>query len=60
MKVNGSKWIFMVLYIDDILLASSDANLLNDTKRILFVNFNMKDLREAYFVLGIEIYRDRS
>ena len=50
----------MVLYIDDILLASSDANLLNDTKRILFVNFNMKDLREAYFVLGIEIYRDRS
>ncbi|RVW48954.1 Retrovirus-related Pol polyprotein from transposon TNT 1-94 [Vitis vinifera] len=60
MKVNRSKYIFMVLYIDDILLASSDVNLLNDTKRILSANFNMKDLREAYFVLGIEIYRDRS
>ncbi|KAL6335669.1 hypothetical protein AAG906_032854 [Vitis piasezkii] len=60
MKVNGSKYIFMVLYIDDILLASSDANLLNDTKRILSANFNMKDLGEASFVLGIEIYRDRS
>ena len=60
MKVNGSKYIFVVLYIDDILLASSDVNLLNDTKRILFANFNMEDLREAYFVLGIEINRDRS
>ncbi|RVW92102.1 Retrovirus-related Pol polyprotein from transposon TNT 1-94 [Vitis vinifera] len=60
MKVNGSKYIFMVLYIDDILLASSDVNLLNDTKRILSANFDMKDLGEASFVLGIEIYRDRS
>ncbi|RVW97650.1 Retrovirus-related Pol polyprotein from transposon TNT 1-94 [Vitis vinifera] len=60
MKVNGSKYIFMVLYIDDILLASSDVNLLNDTKRIFSANFNMKNLGEAYFVLGIEIYRDRS
>ena len=60
MKVNGSKYIFMVLYIDEILLASSDMNLLNDTKSILSTNFNMKDLGEASFVLGIEIYRDRS
>ena len=27
---------------------------------VLSANFNMKDLREAYFMLGIEIYRDRS
>ena len=60
MKVNGIKYIFMVLYIDEILLSSSHENLLNDTKRILFANFNMKDLGEAFFVLGIEIYCDRS
>ena len=60
MKVNGSKFIFMVLYVDDILLASSDVNLLNDTKRLLSANFDMKDLGEASFVLGIEIYCDRS
>ena len=35
-------------------------NLLNDTKRVLSTNFDMKDLGEASFVLGIEIYRDRS
>ena len=35
-------------------------NLLNDIKRILSANFNIKDLGEASFVLGIEIYRDRS
>ena len=60
MKVNGSKFIFMVLYVDDILLASSDVNLLNDTKRLLSTNFDMKNFREASFVLGIEIYHDRS
>ena len=49
----------MVLYVDDILLASSDVNLLNDTKHLLSANFDMKDLGEASFVLGIEIYRDR-
>nr|CAN67941.1 hypothetical protein VITISV_033155 [Vitis vinifera] len=55
MKVNGSKYIFMVLYINDILLASSDVNLLNDTKRILSTNFNMKDLGEAFFVLAGDV-----
>ena len=37
----------MVLCIDDILLASSDVNLLNDTKRLLSAKFDMKDLGEA-------------
>ena len=60
MKVSGSKFIFMVLYVDDILLASSDVNVLNDTKRLLSANFDMKDLGETSFVLGIEIYPDKS
>ena len=42
-----------VLYVDDILLASSDVNLLLETKKFLSSNFDMKDLGEASFVLGI-------
>jgi hypothetical protein len=46
--------------VDDILLASSDVSLLLETKKFLSSNFDMKDLGEASFVLGIEIHRDRS
>jgi hypothetical protein len=45
--------------VDDILLASSDVSLLLEIKRFLSSNFNMKDLGEASFILGIEINRDR-
>ena len=59
-KWTGSNFIILVLYVDDILLASSDIKLLNDTKNILSKNFEMKDLGVAHYVLGIEIIRDRS
>jgi hypothetical protein len=45
--------------VDDILLASSDVSLLLEIKRFLSSNFDMKDLSEASFILGIEIHRDR-
>ena len=32
MKVNGRKYIFLVLYVDDILLVANDTNLLVETK----------------------------
>ena len=59
MKVNGSKYIFLVLYVDDILLATNDIGLLVETGQLLFSHFYMKDLREASYVLGIQILRDR-
>jgi hypothetical protein len=59
-KIKGSSFIILVLYVDDILLASSDKSLLHETKGFLSLNFDMKDLRDASYVLGIEIHRDRS
>ena len=60
LKFSGSKFIILVLYVDDILLASSDMNLLHETKQFLSSKFDMKDLGNASFVLGIQIHRDRS
>jgi len=60
LKASGSKFIFLILYVDDILLATNDLGLLSETKRFLSNNFEMKDMGEAYYVIGIEIFRDRS
>jgi len=60
LKVNGSGYIFLMFYVDDILLATNDNELLFETKRVLSSHFDMKDLGEAAYVLGIQILRDRN
>ncbi|RVX15068.1 Retrovirus-related Pol polyprotein from transposon TNT 1-94 [Vitis vinifera] len=60
LKISGSKFIFLILYVDDILLASSDLGLLRETKEHLSKNFQMVDMGEANYVIGIEIFRNRS
>ena len=59
-KISESKFILLVLYVDDILLVSNDIGLLHETKIFLSKNFEMKDLGNASFVLDIQIYRDHS
>ena len=49
-----------MLHVDDILLTSNDLGLLHETKHMLTRFFDMKDLGETSFVLGIEIHRDKS
>ena len=48
---------FLVLYVDDLLIANSDLGLLWETKDFLSKNFEMKDMGETSFVIGIEISR---
>ena len=50
---------FLVLYVDDILLIGNEVSVLQSIKIWLSNNFSMKDLREATYILGIKIYRDR-
>ena len=40
-KFSGRKYIFLVLYVDDILLDSNDVNLLHDTKKLLLLGILM-------------------
>ena len=48
------------MYVVDILLATNDLSLLHETKKFHSKNFEMKDMGEASYVIGIEIIRDRS
>ena len=53
LKKVGNQIIFLVLYVDDILLASSNLKLLKDTKSFPSKHFDMKDLGEASYVLEL-------
>ena len=59
-KVSGSVVVFLVLYVDDILLIGNDVSVLQSVKIWLSKNFSMKDLGETPYILRIKIYRDRS
>ena len=59
MKVSRSKYIFLVLYVDDIFLTSNDTDMLVEAKQLLFSHFDMKNLGEASYVLDIQILHDR-
>ena len=50
----------LILYVDDILLASNDINMLIETKQMLAQHFEMKDLGNVSFILCIKINYDRS
>ena len=59
-KVNGSKICFLMLYVDDILLATNDKSLLYEVKHFILNNFDMQDMGEASYVVSIKIHRERS
>jgi hypothetical protein len=54
-KVSGSAVVFLVLYVDDILLIGNDIPMMVTVKSSLQKSFSMKDLKEAAYILGIKI-----
>lgn len=51
-------FIYLLLYVDDMLIASSDFNAINQSKKHLISEFEMKDLGATRRILGMEIERD--
>ena len=47
---------FLVLYVDDILLIGNDVGVMSSVKIWLSSQFDMKDLGEANFILGIKLW----
>jgi hypothetical protein len=58
-KVSGSKICFLILYVDDILLATNDKGFLHEVKQFLSKIFDMKDMGETPYVIDIKIHIDR-
>lgn len=52
--------IFMILYVDDMLLVANDHGLLHETKELFSKNFKIKNMGETSYVIGIEIFYDRT
>nr|GEU67308.1 retrotransposon protein, putative, Ty1-copia subclass [Tanacetum cinerariifolium] len=60
MEASGNYVTILILYVDDILLMGNNIPMLQYVKSYLGRSFAMKDLRDAAYILGIKIYRDRS
>ena len=56
---NGNAIAFLVLYMDDILIIGNDMGMLSSIKIWLSSQFQMKDLGDASYVLGIKLMRNR-
>ncbi|GAA0159880.1 transmembrane signal receptor [Lithospermum erythrorhizon] len=59
-KVKDESFIYLVLYVDDMLLAAVNKSHIQKLKGLLSAKFDMKDLGAVKKILGMEIYRDRS
>ena len=56
---DGSR-IFLLLYVDDMLIACKSRKVVQELKAALSLEFEMKDLEPARKILGIKIFRDRA
>ena len=58
-NISSKSPLYVLLYVDDILLISSSIILINSVKKDLKKYFDMKDLGSAKKILGVNIIRDR-
>jgi len=58
-KLHGGEYIYLLLYVDDMLVASKSRFTINKLKKELSSEFEMKDFGEVKKVLGMEIERDQ-
>ncbi|XP_077222053.1 uncharacterized protein LOC143855883 [Tasmannia lanceolata] len=58
-KLPDDSYVYLLLYIDDMLIAAWDLSEIQKLKSQLNAEFQMKDLGAARKILGMEIQRDR-
>eukprot|EP00253_Pinus_taeda_P036539 PITA_36539 len=58
-KLIGDHLIYLVLYVDDMLLVGNEKEIIQDLKTQLSSKFDMKDIGATNYILGMEMKRDR-
>jgi len=58
-KIPGGEYIYLLLYVDYMLIASKSRSAIDKLKKDLSSEFEMKYLGKAKKMLGMEIERDR-
>ena len=56
---HGASRMIIILYVDDLILATNSQELLSSTKQALSNKFSMKDLGEVHYFLGIQVIRNQ-
>ena len=54
-KLAGGEYIYLLLYVDNMFIASKNRSAIDKLKKGLSSDFEIKDLGEAKKVLGMEI-----
>ena len=60
LKRLNNGFVILSLYVDNILLIGNSKEMIDIAKKWLSSNFEMKDMGEASYVLGVKIVRDRA
>ena len=58
-RLSDGFYIYLLLYVDDMLVACKNKAEIERLKTQLSLEFEMKDLGEAKKILGMEVARDR-
>jgi transposase InsO family protein len=59
-KRDGESFLWLSLYVDDLILACNDTDMLCREKKLLGSGFEMTDQGEIGFILGVLVERDRT
>ena len=58
-EVAENRFVYLLLYVDDMLLAAKGMDEITKLKKLLSSEFDMKDLGSAKRILGMDIFRNR-
>jgi hypothetical protein len=59
-KQTSSYLLIVIIYVDDLIMLSSDKDVMQGLKHKLQEEFDIKDLGELHFFLGVQMERDRA